>query len=106
MVAVSLPDAAAAKRGAAFYTGDIIYQWCTSRADYLRSRCMAYIVAVADVMAGPSSFDGRTACVPLSLTGERFIAVAVQYLRRNPADRRKSAAGLIADALSEAFPCG
>jgi hypothetical protein len=104
-IAVALPDLAMAQRGAAFYNGDVIYQWCTSSAEYLRSRCMAYIVAVADGMAGPSGLYRRTACIPLSVTGEQFIAVAVRYLREHAAERDNIAANLIASALSQAFPC-
>jgi Ssp1 endopeptidase immunity protein Rap1a len=103
-IALSLPNIATAQRGTAFYTGGVIYQWCTSRSDYLRSRCMVYIVAIADAMAG-SSLYGRTACIPLSVTGEKFIDAAVQYLRRNSAKWHNQAAILIAETLSDAFPC-
>ena len=103
-VAMSLPNVATAQRGTAFYTGGVIYQWCTSRSDYLRSRCMVYIVAIADAMVG-SSLYGRTACIPLSVTGEKFMDAAVQYLQRNSAKWQNPAAILIAEALNEAFPC-
>jgi hypothetical protein len=66
--------------------------------------CLGYIDGVADAL-DKNIINGYKACVPDGVTAGQLQDVVVQYLRLNPADRHFLAFGLVADAISKAFPC-
>jgi len=65
---------------------------------------MAYIVGIADALEG-NVIDGWRACIPQSVTQGQAKDVALKWLRAHPEKRHFAAAGLVAYALSDAFPC-
>lgn len=68
--------------------------------------CLGYITAVADVLER-NDINGLRACIPDQGVAVEDLAEAVKaYLRRHPERGHYGAAGLVADALGEAFPCG
>ena len=103
IVAGSIPASAAR----VFYTGSQIYDWCTAREKAVdkRASCLAYVMAIADAMADRNEVAGSRACIPLSITGRKVVDFVVQFSQRNVASRDQSAANLVANALSESFPC-
>jgi hypothetical protein len=102
IVAVGLPPRGASA-ARVFYTGNEIYQWCTSVG--MQSACLSYVMAIADAMADGNKVAGFSACVPLHVTGQQVVDVVVQSFQHNPMDRHHGAASLIAEALAGAFPC-
>jgi hypothetical protein len=86
-------------------SGDDIYSECTAPAgeEYRHIFCYGYIDGIADAMAG-NAINGYMACIPMAVGGGRF-DVVIQFLRANPAKRHLAAAGLVARALSDAYPC-
>ena len=86
-----------------FYTGNDVYQWCTTVG--AEAPCGAYVTAIADAINNRNTIDGWRACLPRGVTRGQVEDVAVQFLQRNVARRHEGAANLIAEALSGAFPC-
>jgi hypothetical protein len=86
-----------------FYSGNQIYEFCTTVAE--QTACFAYVMAIADAMADGNKVSGWSACIPIEVTGQQAVDIVVQSFRRNVATRHYGAASLIARALSEAFPC-
>lgn len=91
IVAVGLPlrEASAAR---VFYTGNEIYQWCTSVG--MQSACLSYVMAIADAMADGNKVAGFSTCIPSHVTGQQVVDVVVQSFQRNPADRHRLMLGL------------
>ena len=79
----------------------MLLQDCTRQR---QSLCLGYIEAVSDA-SEVNAVNGYEACVPEAVTAGQLQDVVVQYLQLNPADRHLSAVGLVAHALSKAFPC-
>ena len=92
----------------AFRDGNHLLRDC-SRPDTIEfAFCLGYVDAITDVLEAGNSVNGYRACVPVGPGGvEAFQLkdIVVQYLRRNPSPRHLGAAGLVAGAISEAFPC-
>jgi hypothetical protein len=89
--------------GREFYTGNQIYEFCTTVGGQVA--CFAYVMAIADAMADGNKVAGWSACIPIPVTGQQAVDIVVQWFRQNVATRHYGAASLIARALSEAFPC-
>jgi hypothetical protein len=85
-----------------FLNGSDLLEKCNTQLDIV---CIGYINAVAYAMNDGNAVNGFKACIPLGVTAQQIKDVAVQYLTKNPAIRNYAAAGLVAAALSEAFPC-
>jgi hypothetical protein len=86
-----------------FENGNQLLQYCTNQ-DTTSFFCLGYTSAVADALDG-NRVNGYDACIPLSVNVGQIKDIVVQYLRLNPAERHLAAAGLVADAISKAFPC-
>lgn len=84
-----------------FENGNGLLQDCTKQ-DTLY--CLGYNSAVADSLDS-NSVNGYAACIPTSVSLGQIKDIVVQYLRSNPAVRHFAAVGLVADAISRAFPC-
>lgn len=85
----------------AFESGNELLQDCTRQ---VQSLCLGYIEAVSDALSG-NSVNGYEACIPLEVTVGQLQDIVVQYLRQDPRDRHLGAIGLVAHAISNAFPC-
>jgi hypothetical protein len=96
----------AGARADAFKTGNVLYQECAApigAREY--ANCQNYVMGVADVMAGNNAVNGYAACFPRDVTVGQIREVVTRYLANLPQSRNKGAAGLVADALAQAFPC-
>jgi hypothetical protein len=85
-----------------FRNGNVLLQECSSSQDVMF--CLGYIEAVNDALDG-NRVNGYEACVPNVVTAGQLKDIVVQYLRQNAAERHLLAVGLVADAISKAFPC-
>jgi hypothetical protein len=90
-----------------FYSGDDLFSDCTSsNATKLPiAACAGYAVGIADALATGIAINGFKACPPASATRGQIIKAATDFLRDHPEGRRFAAAGLVANALAQAFPC-
>ena len=89
---------------AEFYSGDLLWDLCTTRGDESQRACLGFIAAAADALSAQE--DGRRqACIPIDIRLGPVRDVVVAYLRAHPEDRYKTAISLAAAALAEAFPC-
>ncbi len=90
-----------------FYGGEDLYADCTSsNATKLPvAACAGYTVAIADALATGIAINGFKACPPASATRGQIIKAATEFLRDHPEGRKFAAAGLVANALADAFPC-
>jgi hypothetical protein len=85
----------------ALETGNVLLQDCVQQNLQF---CLGYVDAVTDALDG-NSVNGYIACIPKGVTAGQLKDVVVQYLLFKPADRHLAAVGLVADAISQAFPC-
>ena len=70
----------------------------------LRENCYGYIIGISDTMAG-NAINGFRACFPIGVSKVQIFAVTTTYLKDHPENRGYGAAGLVAAALADAFPC-
>jgi Rap1a immunity proteins len=90
---------------AAFKTGNDLYNDCGNERSAAWVGCYGYIQAIADVFQAENKISGYIACLPPTVQAGQLIDIIVNYLRVNAARRHFDAAGLVAHALSDAFPC-
>lgn len=95
-------------------TGNEALELCQTRQG---AACSFYYHGIIDGLLAGASFtslditgngDSTTAlgvCAPSAVTSGQMIDVAIEYLRRNPAERHEGAGLLTIDAWREAFPC-
>jgi hypothetical protein len=90
-----------------FLTGDRLYQQCSApKGDRAYGDCEGYVFAITDALVdGGNEIDGYRACIPYGVLEEQAIDVAQRFLAAHPESRHRGAAGLVAQALAEAFPC-
>ena len=67
--------------------------------------CLGYVTAVLDGLSGGNSINGKKACVPDTVDSDHMIGMVVNTFLSRPYTRDQLAAGLVADALSSAYPC-
>ena len=69
--------------------------------------CSGYIAAITDAAAWgpPWGVYGYILCPRDTVTLAQMTDVVVRFLAAHPERRELGAAGLVAQALSEAFPC-
>ncbi len=103
-VAVSIIMGAEGAR--ATIDGDALNGLC---GDFYRvtdtARCQGYVQGVADVMRGGDSIGGYRACIGKTTTDDQLLSVIEDYLRDSADHGADPAAGLVAKALAQAFPC-
>lgn len=106
-ISETLPSAYAQGDLFSFETGDSLVEDCLSNSPELQSHCVGYIAAVADTLSASPIGDFH-ACIPggRGVSEEQLKAIVLNWLRSRAGERRFTAAGLVAEALSEAFPCG
>jgi hypothetical protein len=92
---------------AAFVDGNRLLSDCSAGGS--QAFCLGYIAAISDALSltgiAPSTVANYRACVPSEATNGQIADAVRQYLEHNPAFRHLSAPGLVAEALSQAFPC-
>lgn len=86
-------------------TGNDLFAECSSIEQ--RVWCMRYVTGIADALGGKKEnrINGFAACFPAEVTISQITDIAEQHLKKYAARRHLGAAGLVASALSEAFPC-
>jgi len=70
-----------------------------------RGICLGYIAAVADVMSSIGAIHGYVACVPADVTIKEHTRAVLKWMEAHPDDLSFTAHSIVAEALSEAFPC-
>lgn len=85
---------------AGFLTGNELYDACKSSS----AICLGYIEGITDAI-DVSRVNGAEACIPEHVTVGQVREVVKLYLQQNPQTWHAGASGLVATALSTAFPC-
>jgi hypothetical protein len=92
-----------------FRDGNELYSDCTSSNYQDRVLCYGYVMAIADASGGGpravGSVFGFRQCGLDRVSAEQMTDIVVRYLVAHPERRDFGAAGLVADALSKAWPC-
>ena len=90
-----------------FENGESLFDTCAGPGGPWRNAyCLGYILGIADIMAKSGiQVEGFGACFSSDVTQGQVRDAVVNWLRANPDSRRYGATGLVAKALSEAFPC-
>lgn len=106
LMSESLPDAYAQGTLSSFESGDALVEECLSNNPELQSHCLGYIAGVADALNG-NRIGEFQACIPdgRGVSEVQLRVIVLNWLRSRAGLRHLTAAGLIAEALSEAFPC-
>jgi hypothetical protein len=105
MVAASVVSVSVrAASGISFETGNHLYNLLTSQVEAERTFSMGFITGIADAGAY-SEVQGRSFCMPIGATEGQIRDIVKNWLEKYPEKRHLFAAGLVAQALQEAFPC-
>ena len=96
---------ASAQELRAFYTGNDLRSRCSDTSPYQAGLCMGFVTGIADAMGIAAILGGRRACIPLAATEGQALDVVKRFLEQHPAEPQEEAVSLVAQALSEAFPC-
>ena len=104
IAAMALPSAVAAE---VYEDGSSLYALCTESEIWQEAACIAFAIAVADVMlSSETPLFGHEACIPAKVSREQIKDTVVALLKDEPQLRQDySAVSLVALALSRAFPC-
>ena len=99
---ILVPTICQAEPVRAYMSGNDLFDTCSVASDrtFLQGTCDGYIVGAIDAMQ-----DSKTTCVPAGVVIKQLRDVVVQYLQAHPEERQYTAAGIIREAISEAFPC-
>lgn len=84
---------------AEFYSGNELLQRLQSDSNIEKAVALGFVGGVSD------AWDRILFCPPEGATVGQARDIALRYLVINPAKRHNAAAGLVADALMEAWPC-
>lgn len=94
-----------------FQTGNSLLNLC-QHPGYTEGVCIGFVAGISDALShamkssvGSGHLGGWQACIPYDITQGQARDVAVTFLMAHPEMRHYLAAGLVAQALSEAFPC-
>lgn len=85
-------------------TGESLLGRCKSGSEGALT-CLGYVSGVADAMAAGNSINLATACFVGKVNAGQLQDAVVAWLERNADKRHFAAAGLVAAALAETFPC-
>ncbi|WP_088183534.1 Rap1a/Tai family immunity protein [Sphingobium sp. Z007] len=99
---------AAAQAG--FYSGDDLYTVCTTDKDgkdYFEKsyECVGYISGAVDAFNTTREANKLKSCIPGDVTISQLRAATVDYLSKNPIDRRQSASSQVFAAMRKSWPC-
>ena len=91
--------------GANFETGNGLLALCDANDNYGMAMCRGYIIGISDALNG-NPVDEWKACIPVGgVIASQTQDIVIKWLRANPEKRHFAAPGLVAYALSQAFPC-
>lgn len=85
-----------------FQNGNQLYDRCTEPN---REMCLGYVAGIFDALASGASIAGYSACMPSGTTVQQAVDVAMLFFTSHPEMRQYAAAGLVAQALADGFPC-
>ncbi|KAA9016599.1 MULTISPECIES: Rap1a/Tai family immunity protein [Sphingobium] len=107
LAAAALFPAAA---NAGFYSGDELYAACTADKngkDYFERsyECLGYISGAVDAFNTTREANNLKSCLPGGVTINELRSTTVNYLSKNPIDRKKSASSQVFAATRKAWPC-
>ena len=92
-----------------FANGNLLYSQCqAAHGTSDHGACQGYIIGIFDALDETKKYGGIggfRACAPQHINRIQVIDVMKQFLEKNPALRHFAASGLVAQALSEAWPC-
>lgn len=88
-----------------YITGNALLALCQSTSPEDRSDCYGYIVGIADVLDAGNPVNGISACMDSQIVQRQLWDIVTQWMVVHPAVRQLGASGLVAGALSDAFPC-
>ncbi len=95
---------------AGFYSGDDLYAVCTTDKDgkdYFEKsyECVGYISGAVDAFNTTREANKLKSCIPGDVTISQLRAATVDYLGKNPIDRKQSASSQVFAAIRKAWPC-
>lgn len=95
---------------AGFYSGKELFNVCsTDREDptYFEKtyECVAYVSGAVDAFNTTREANGLKSCIPAKVMINQLKDVTVDYLRANPASRKKSASVAVFAATRTEWPC-
>ena len=90
---------------AAVKDGNALLQQCTATVGAFMEFCFGYIDAIADSLLEDRRLGVLDVCVPAELDDVKLRDVVVKFLKENYGLRQLGAPELVAQALSEAYPC-
>ena len=102
MITIGLASCAA--RANDFVDGRQLLAMCASPPGPQHVWCMGYVAGVASAMQ-ISPVNGYSACVPADRTVGDLVAIVTRKLPGYPSIGGYGAAGLVAHALADVFPC-
>ena len=80
-------------------------QYCAEDAAHVEQAvCFAYILGIADLLAGYDVFGFRV-CFPEEVDLKLMVATTEKYLFAHPERLHYTPGKLVLDALADAFPC-
>lgn len=90
-----------------FKNAEELYDLCVAPNDVrANSFCVGYVAAIGDVLGtGDGNISGWRACLPSSATQGEVAKAAVKWLKDHRGNGAVGASDVIAQALSQAYPC-
>ena len=103
MIGLLMMLAASGQTYESFMSGNALLSLCETN----KTACTTYIGGVADFLNLMESRGKlpQEACVPPEADLSQETDVVIKALRDKPASRHEGAAGLVAVAIADAFPC-
>jgi hypothetical protein len=102
--AISLLASTSAHAGIYFYSGNEMWDYCSSvPGSWNRTFCVAYVAGINDrdaLLGLPPVY-----CAPAGTRIDQLADVAENYLRDHPENRQQEAAILILQSFQAAWPC-
>ena len=107
LASAALRNGWAADKYESIESGNTLLTKCVGPAE-TELVCAGYTSAIYDMinLLETTNVTAKLHCFPSGVTRLQIRDVIVRYLQNHPEQRHRGAAGLIRDALQEAWPCG
>lgn len=79
-------------------------QYCKGAYDVDYGLCTGYVLALADLMRVQELY-GYRACLGRAVRSQQLTDIVIAYTRRDSDQNHRPASLIVAEALSQAFPC-